>query len=192
MTQSPTDPFPRPAGRTVLRRLTPTDLADFQAYRHDPQVGRYQGWQPTSDAEALAFISDMSRAAPFQPDIWFQMGIADRETGQLIGDIGVCLADSGEQALIGFTLRAQSQGLGLASEAVGEAIRLIFERTPAEKVVGITDARNFASIRLLERLGMRRAETVKSIYRGEPCEEHIYILVRDDNPARIQHPATGI
>lgn len=53
--------------RTVLRRLAPADLADFQHYRHDEEVGRYQGWVPQTDAEATVLLKKYSEAKFFQP-----------------------------------------------------------------------------------------------------------------------------
>jgi hypothetical protein len=50
------DPLPISAGRAVLRRLTVDDLHAFQSYSYDPDLGRFQGWSPLTDSEALAFI----------------------------------------------------------------------------------------------------------------------------------------
>jgi RimJ/RimL family protein N-acetyltransferase len=172
------DPLPRFAGRVVLRRLAGTDLPSFQAYRHDPALGLYQGWSATSDAEASAFLTEMSGAALLQPGVWSQIGIAEPDTLALIGDVGLLLAADGRSAEIGFTLRRQSHGRGIATIAVREAIQLVFEQTHAERVLGITDSRNLPSIRLLERAGMRRIESRTVMFRGEGCIEHLYAVWR--------------
>ncbi len=122
----------------------------------------------------------MSTSGLFQPGEWFQAGIADRGTNALIGDIGILIASGEEEAEIGFTLRAQSQGLGLGTEAVSEAIGLVFEHTAVSRVVGITDARNLQCVHLLERVGMQKVETQNSIFRGDPCVEHVFTLSRHD------------
>jgi hypothetical protein len=59
-----------------------------------------------------------------------------------------------------------------------EAINLVFERTNAERALGIADARNVRSIRLLQRVGMRLAESRDTVFREERCIEHIYALPR--------------
>ena len=59
----------------MLRRLRADDLAAFQAYRHDPEVGRWQGWTPRPDAEALAFLNEMAAAPPFAPGGWTQVAV---------------------------------------------------------------------------------------------------------------------
>ena len=176
------EPLPRLGPRTILRRLALTDLERFQGYR-TAAVGRYQGWSVVSDAEAAGFLTEM-RDAPFCiPGVWIQIGIAERSTGRLIGDIGICVLQAETlHAEIGFTLSDAFQGQGLATEAVREAISLLFAYTDIAHVVGITDTRNIPSMRLLERLGMRLTETVETVFRGEPCSEHFYRLDRPAEP----------
>ncbi len=181
MTLAAPDPLcllPRSGARVRLRRLGVADLRAFQGYRHDTELGRYQGWLPQTDVQAQAFLDAMSRAPLLAPGAWVQLGIADCRDDALIGDIGLCVSSTGDRAEIGFTLRAASQGRGLASEAVMAAIRLVFEATVVARIVGITDARNLASIRLLERVGMRRASTAPTEFRGEACIEHAHELSR--------------
>lgn len=44
--------------RTVLRRLVPADAPAMFAYRSDPDVARYQGWDPGTTADVEGFIAD--------------------------------------------------------------------------------------------------------------------------------------
>jgi aminoglycoside 6'-N-acetyltransferase len=171
-------PLPRLAGQVTLRRLAPEDLAAFQAYRGDPELGRYQGWTPMPDAEAQVFLAQMHAAGPLHPGAWFQLGIADGQSLQLIGDIGLLLSADGSSVEIGYTLARSAQGRGLATLAVREAVALVFECSAASQVLATTDARNGASIRLLERIGMQRAEESTALFRGEPCVEITYAIAR--------------
>ena len=104
------DPLPRIGQRTTLRRLRIEDVERFQAYRHDLNVGLYQGWSPQPENAAARFLETMNRVVLFEPKQWCQIGIADRCRDQLIVDIGFCLSGSGDEAEMGFTLRAESQG----------------------------------------------------------------------------------
>ena len=167
----------------TLRRLSPDDLAAFQAYRHDPEVGRWQGWQPQSDARALAFLNEMATGPMFAPGSWTQLGIADDLTGQLIGDLGVHVSDDGLEAEFGFSLARAAQGRGLASAAVREAVQWVFERTRVQRIHAQTDSRNLACLRLLERLGATRLATLATEFRGEPCVEFRYELACRQAPS---------
>lgn len=175
-----TEMLPIRSERVVLRRLSSGDLAAFQAYRHDPKVGLYQGWKPQSDSESLAFINEMESTPLFQPGKWMQIGIADPETDLLIGDIGLFLAVDGMSAEIGFTLCAHAQGRGLGTEAVNLAVRFLFQNTAISNIEGITDSRNISSIKLLERIGMRKMATYSAFFNHEPCIEHAYTISRSD------------
>ena len=171
------EPFPVNGQRVVLRRLVAADLPAFQQYRSDDELGRYQGWSPMSDADAAEFIARMGSAAAFEPGAWLQIAIA-APTGKLVGDIGLHLSADAGEAELGFTLERSAQGQGMATEAVRLAIDLLFEQTTAARIVGVTDARNDSSMRLLERVGMTRIRTQQAMFRGEPCVEHTYCIAR--------------
>ena len=178
-TQSATQlPSAFPGG--VLRRLRTSDLAPFQAYRSDPELGRFQGWSAMSEAEAVAFLAKMNEAALFTPGDWVQLGIAEPEADQLIGDIGIFVSADGLTGELGFTLALDAQGRGIATAAVRQALQVLFCLTSVKQVLGITDSRNVGSIRLLERVGFRRHESRSTVFRGEACIEEVYVLPRKD------------
>ena len=180
MKAAQSDPLPVAYGRVSLRRLVLADLPTFQAYRQDANVGRYQGWDPLSDRDAAQFIAKMSGVALFPQGEWIQLGIADGRTDRLIGDLGICVSKDGQSAEVGFTLAAAAQGMGFGTDAVKAAIRLTFDRAPVAQIVAVTDARNLPAQRLLERVNMRRVDTVAATFRGQPCVEYVYAITRDD------------
>lgn len=134
-----------------------------------------------SEPEARTFLGEMKDAELFLPGRWCQIAIADPHTNDLFGDIGICLSDDQSEAEIGFTLNSSHQGKGLASEAVSEAINLIFEQTRALLVKGITDSRNLRSINTLTRVGMERVEVLQTNFRGESCTEYVYVIRRGND-----------
>jgi aminoglycoside 6'-N-acetyltransferase len=157
-----------------------SDLAAFQAYRSIPELGRFQGWSPLSETEALSFLGEMSEARLFTAGNWVQLGIADHADGHLIGDIGVFVSADGLTGEIGFTLAPAAQGRGIAAAAVREVLQLLFDVTGVMRVLGVTDRRNGRSIRVLERVGFRHCESRSAVFRGEPCVEDVYAIARDD------------
>lgn len=134
-----------------------------------------------SEAEALSFLAEMSEAPLFTTGDWVQLGIAERETDQLIGDIGIFVSADGLNGEIGFTLAPAAQGRGVATAAVRQALQLLFGATCVKQVLGITDSRNVRSVRLLERVGFRHQESRSTVFRGEPCVEEVYALARNDD-----------
>jgi aminoglycoside 6'-N-acetyltransferase len=168
--------------RLVLRRLCSADLDRFAAYRADAELGRYQGWAPMAREASAAFIAEMAQAPAFVVGEWLQLAIADRAGDGLIGDVGVHLNDAAT-AEIGFTLAREWHGRGLGREAVQALIAMLFERTAVQRIIGITDARNTASARLMTAAGMRHAMTQDAVFRGEPCVEWTFEVLKPSHRA---------
>lgn len=135
----------------VLRRLTAADLAAFQGYRQDPEVGKYQDWSRMDDAEAAGFLGHMAEVGLFQKGKWSQIGI-DLD-GTLIGDIGVLLDAEKPEAEVGVTLAAGAQKRGLGEAAVRAMFAYLFD-LGLERIIAGADKDNARSIALMERLGM--------------------------------------
>lgn len=186
------EPLPLLTAHTRLRRLAVADLPRFQAYRNDAETGRWQGWQPMDDAAALAFLHEMSTSPFGTPGRWFQLAIAERDSDALIGDIGVQLHGCGGQvAELGFTLAPPAQGRGLATEAVQALVSWLLAHSAAQRVVAVADTRNAASLRLLQRLGMRPFATLPALFRGQPCLEQHWVMRQETRIAPELRPATA-
>jgi len=161
--------------RLVVRRLQPSDLERFAAYRADPLLAQYQGWAPMSHDEAGAFIASMLTQPMLEPENWVQLAIANGTSDDLLGDTGLCLHENGD-AEIGFTLRHEAQGKGFAIEALRGLARELLRLPEVARIVGITDERNQASVRVLERLGMTLASRYETVFKQAPCVELRYEL----------------
>ena len=164
--------------RLVLRRFRPADAPAFQVYRSDPDVARYQSWDPTySLDDAETFMAAIAHASPGTPGDWFQFAVISASTGRLIGDVGL-RTDADEPGLLelGITLSPEHRGSGYAAEMAVAVITYAFETLDARTVRAITDTRNETSIQLLERLGFVRTATEEATFKGEACLEHTYEL----------------
>lgn len=106
----------------------------------------------------------------------------------LIGDLGLRLYDNLMQADLGFTLSAAHQGKGYASEAVRGLLEHLFVERELHRVSAEADARNTASVRLLERVGFRREGLRRSNtwFKGEWTDDVIFGLLRDDYLSRVR------
>lgn len=174
--------------RVRLRRLNAGDLATFEAYRADPEVGRWQGWSPMGREATLAFLTDMHGAEAWAVGRWFQLAIEELASGKLVGDFGVCVDGEGS-AEIGVTLARDAQGRGLASEAIGLLVSLLFELPGVDRVRAMTDARNAASARLLARAGLRHTHTAQADFRGDACTE--WTFERERAPVELRQAAAA-
>jgi len=164
----------------ILRRFRDSDLPALLAYRNDPEVARYQSWSVNDQSGLKDFIQSQKSLQPGTPGEWFQLAIALKSTNELIGD---CVLRTGmedsRQGEIGFTLARRHQGKGFAFEAVSAFLEYAFTKLGLHRVVAITDCENAASIRLLERLEMRReGHFLQSIQnKGEWRDEFQYAIL---------------
>jgi RimJ/RimL family protein N-acetyltransferase len=145
--------------RLLLRRSRPEDAETISAYRSDPQVHRYQGWERTDPEGIRTEIELMAGRAPGEPGGWVQLSVEERDGGLLVGDVGLSPAD-GEPSVIkvGYTITPDRQGRGYATEAVRALISYAFEVLGAEVVRAYASASNLPSIKVAEKVGMRLME----------------------------------
>ncbi len=169
--------------RLRLRHFRDADLALFMAYRNDPEVARYQGWEGISEPEARAFLQEQKEIQPSVPGQWFQIAVELKETGMLVGDCALKIEEHDErQAEIGYTLSRAYQGRGIASEAVSCVLEYAFVTLGLHRVIAITDCENVASVALLERLGLRcEGHFRQNVWlKGKWRDEFLYAMLREE------------
>ena len=169
--------------RLVLRRATDADLSTFCRYRSDPEVARYQDWTEFPEDAGARFFAEQAMLHPGMPGTWFQMMIENAETGELIGDCGLkTMGDDPRQVEIGFTLAQVHHGKGYATEAITRLLDYIFTDLCMHRVIAMANIRNTASVRLMERVGMRREGLfIESIwFKGSWADEYLYALLEHE------------
>ena len=152
-------------------------------YRADPEVCRYQAFEPGSLADVEAFIAGLEANEFDTPGTWFQFAIRLQDSGALIGDIGAHFtAEDPRQVEIGFTLAPQHQGRGYATEAVTALLDHLFGQLAKHRVFASVDPRNKACLALLKRLGLRReAHFRQSLwFKGKWVDDVVYAILRPE------------
>ncbi|MEH7332030.1 GNAT family protein [Neobacillus drentensis] len=171
------------SNRLILRQFSQQDVNPFYLYRSSPEVAKFQSWENYQRHDAEVFVEKQSKCVPNQPGTWFQFAIALAETNQLIGDCALhTLLAEPRIVEIGYTLAEEHQGKGYASEAVRALLSYVFNDLGKHKVIAFTDVRNENSIRLLERVGMRREGHLLENYmsKGQWVDEYQYALLRSE------------
>jgi len=172
--------------RLVLRRMCAADAEVMFAYRSDPDVCRYQPWAPSELEEVRMFVEEMAAIEPDQTGTWFQMAIT-LKSGRLIGDVGLHFPKTHErQVETGISLAFEFQHRGYATEAMEAVLEYAFGALAKHRVFATIDPRNLPSIRMVERLGMRKeAHFRQSVwFKGEWADDLVYALLRSEWLAR--------
>ena len=149
--------------RLLLRPFTADDLEPLAAILLHPDVVR---WLGPPDAT----VGDVQRALERYDRHWGERGygrlaVCDRASGVLVGRTGVMHeATWGATACkdeIGWAIDRDRWGEGLATEAAAAALEDAFGRVGLEQVVSYTLPENAASIRVMEKLRLRRGGTTE-------------------------------
>lgn len=149
--------WPLRTERLELRPYRDSDLEVFHAMRSDPEVVRYLYEDiETLDQSREKLAARMGLRRLESEGDWLPVAIVERASGEMVGDVGLNLRSvqhrTGE---IGFMLHPAYHGRGYATEAARALVDWGFRELGLHRIVGRTEARNAASARVLERLGMR-------------------------------------
>ena len=152
--------WPVRTARLALRPATADDVEPTWAFRRLPEVGEWLT-QTAGDLDDYAEVF-------LHPERLAKTLVVEHD-GRVVGDLMVAVQDAwaqaevadraeGVQAELGWVISPSYAGRGLATEAVGELVRICFEDLGLRRVTALCFADNVASWRLMERVGMRREE----------------------------------
>jgi RimJ/RimL family protein N-acetyltransferase len=158
----PRQPFARVAWpvrteRLEIRPVTPADFERLYEIRAIPSVTHWLTGRPTSYDDYVERYGTPERLAST-----LVMGVGDTTIGDLFVGVGTPYAQvevradaEDTQAAIGWLLDPAYAGQGYATEAAAELLRICFEDIGLRRVVAGAFADNPASVRIMERIGMR-------------------------------------
>jgi RimJ/RimL family protein N-acetyltransferase len=168
--------------RLILRALVSDDAPRIFEYRSSPEVSRFQSWGTDSARATESYILALTAIEPGTPGPWYQIGIGLSPT-ELIGDCGFrVLENEPHHAEIGIALAPEFQNRGYATEALRTLLQYLLVKLGKHRAFGSVDPSNLASIRLLQRIGMREeVRFEKSLwFKGEWVDEVIFAMLAAD------------
>jgi [ribosomal protein S5]-alanine N-acetyltransferase len=144
--------------RLILRELVVEDWKRIYDYESLPQVRRYLlpgQWRPEYVQE---HVLGALVAAAQQPRTYYCVALALPGAEPLIGTCSIANVVPGGVASIGWALSPRYWGQGLIPEAARALAGLAFEQVGVSALLARCAAANRASIRVMEKLGMRREQ----------------------------------
>lgn len=136
--------------RLLLRPFKERDLEDvYDIYRDEAtcQFLLHDPWtQTTKQTEFRKKFSDKSSEFHFACEL----------EGKVIGDIAVWYTGMKDTVEVGFVFNKHYSGKGFATEALTHIIRYFFITKKVHRIQANLDARNLASAKLCQRVGMRQ------------------------------------
>ncbi len=139
--------------RLKLRPLRRADLDELHRLWSDPLLEPWIGPHTRAEtAQELDFhIAQQARCG------WGMLAVEERATGRFVGDCGLQPFElRGPEVELGYDLLPAFWGRGYATEAATAVLCWALTSLALERVVAVTKPANVASVRVLEKAGLRR------------------------------------
>ena len=154
--------------RLVLRGFTPADFEPFCEIVSDPEVVRYIDDGSPIDRESCW------RGIALFIGHWTLRGygwwaVEERATGLFLGRIGLYNPEGWPGIELGWMLRRDVWGRGLATEGAAAAMDYGFDVVGADHLISLIDPANERSISVAEKLGERYERRLEHVGKPVSC-----------------------
>jgi ribosomal-protein-alanine N-acetyltransferase len=177
-----TTDFKIETSRLILRPFTENDGEAMLRIQDNPIMTRYtpdETWKGIEDAyEFLKFAQWLYTDDPNRP--WFRifLGIMEKLSDNLIGYCGLGNPEFNAKLVeVFYSVDCPYWGRGYATETAQALLNYGFRELKLDKIVGFAEKENLASIRVLEKIGLKRNGEISglperfSYFNGEPFFE---------------------
>ncbi len=143
--------IPPDTDRLAFRKWNAEDLDQFHAICSDPQVMQFvgdgQAWSKARTGQFIQLAIDT-----LQENGYCQWAVIHKANQEMIGFCGFVNTDTDSE--IGWRLAPEYWGQGLATEAARAILKHGIQTLGFQRVIATVQAKNMASIRVIEKLGM--------------------------------------
>lgn len=143
--------------RTIMRHLTIDDAGDFYALNLDQEVIKYTGDQAFESKQAAkTFLTNYDQYERYGVG---RLAVIDKKTLKFIGWCGLKYSLDKDEYDIGFRFYRKYWNKGYATETATKIIEFGFKELKLTKIVGRAMKENIASIKVMEKIGMKFKDT---------------------------------
>jgi len=181
-------PWPVRTGALLFREATEDDIEVLQSFRNDPDVNRFM-------VRTYVDPDDVRREWLAVPDSATDYSCVVERDGQVVAMGFLDIVDGSGQpghprstdGVIGYIVRPEAAGQGVGSATARALLQAAFDGLGLRRVTAAANLDNIASVRVLERAGMRRERhAVKALWHRELgwVDEVEYAMLDDEWAAR--------
>jgi RimJ/RimL family protein N-acetyltransferase len=140
--------------RLRLRRPEAADVHPMMEMHQDPDVIRFLG-SGVPGGIAVAWRNVALMIGHWEMRGYGPWIITDKTTGDILGRAGLWNAAGGPGLELGWMVRRQDWGRGIATEAAQAALRWAWTHLEDDRIIAVIHASNLPSIRIAEKLSGR-------------------------------------
>jgi RimJ/RimL family protein N-acetyltransferase len=170
-----------------LRELRSGDALSVWQWVGDPDAVRHVPLGPFDPAGAVRYVEQLIAEAKRVPRESYTLGIVERASSELVGTVALSVdSRAHRRAELGYILRRDVWGRGLATEAAGLMVDFAIEHLGMNRVWAVCDPENGASGRVLEKIGMRHEGTLRQdlLVHGVWRDSKLYATLAADRAVR--------
>ncbi|MBN9293792.1 MAG: GNAT family N-acetyltransferase [Flavobacteriia bacterium] len=143
--------------RTYLRNLTIDDAENFYNLNLNPEVLKFTGDEPFKKiADAENFLSNYDQYEKYGVG---RLAVIEKTTDKFIGWCGLKYSSQDDEYDIGFRFFQDYWNKGFATETAKRCLEFGFDNLNLKTIIGRAMKENIASIKVLEKIGMRFKKT---------------------------------
>ncbi len=140
--------------RLIIRPFECNDLYDvFSIYNNDDTCKYLLHDKWTHENMREEFSKKLENSALTKES---SLSLAVVKNAKVIGDLSIWYTEMKDTVEIGYSFSAEVSGKGYATEAVSGLVKKLFTEFNVHRIQANLDARNEASKKLCERIGMRK------------------------------------
>lgn len=166
--------------RLIIRPFKSTDLQDvFAIYNNDDTCKFLLHNKWTLEDMQQRFNKKLANGVLSKESI---LSLAVIYLNKVVGDLSVWYTDMKDTVEIGYSFSNEVAGKGLATEAVSSLVYKLFDDFNVHRIQAKLDARNTASQKLCERIGMRKeAHFIQDYWnKNEWTDSNVYGILPSD------------
>jgi len=172
--------LPVRTARLNLREFVKTDFDAIYAYSSDPRVTKFLFFGPRDAENTAEYLEGLLASQEEAPRSRFELAVEENASGRVIGACDLSLIERNVVDL-GYMLGLADWGKGYATEIALALIDAAFFDLRADRVISTVDVNNRASIRVLEKIGMRWEAVFRKHRRAKNrwWDCHLFVLPRE-------------
>jgi len=142
--------------RLLLREFDEEDALAYFELGSDPRVIRYTGAPILTSLEQALDVLRTRPLADYQKYGYGRWACVLKDESEFVGWAGLKFLEDIGEIDVGYWLRPEYWGRGLATEAAAACLRYGFEHLQMQYIIAFVDPENVASVHVLEKIGMSR------------------------------------
>ncbi len=172
--------LPIHTARLTLREFVKSDFNAIYAYSSDARVTKFLFFGPRDEDGTADYLDALLASQEEKPRTRFELAVEETGTGRVIGACDLSLIERNVVDL-GYMLGLVDWGKGYATEIAMALVDAAFFDLRADRIISTVDVNNRASIRVLEKIGMRWEAVFRKHRRAKNrwWDCHLFVLPRE-------------